>query len=98
MKTISKLLELVKEHYLKFVELDKHRSLCGIVGYLHTLEIITLDELEVLKKYIKNNRPEDSGERAYWYNFNNDWDIALSSPEFVEKRTKWLEEQINLLN
>ena len=94
MRTLSELLKLIKEHYQSLVLNRKQRGLCGTVSDLFSISIITFDEMKVLRVYIDDNCPENSGHGMYWY--DNDWTIAVESQENIEKRVKWLDKHIKL--
>ena len=86
MRTIQELLEIMLKNKSKFCY-----GLCGWVGELRCLKIISYKEEDLLKNYIKNNRPNIFS--------SLDTFINRKSPFFwrsgdIEPRIKWIKKHI----
>jgi hypothetical protein len=81
MRTTKELLELMLEKHHVF-----GMGLCACASRLWYSDVITWEELEGLRHYLKMNKPIDAG-IMYW------WELGEIQP-----RIDWINEQIKLLS
>lgn len=100
MRKTSELLESLSKSYEHSISASyiNFPCLCDSASQLTSpnsnLIQISQEERALLIKYIKDNRPKDSGNYLYWYetHCNN----GTTDPFYIQKRRDWLNYHIKL--
>jgi hypothetical protein len=89
-RTEKELLEVMLSNIHLF-----YKGLCYSNDKLRHHNLITSEEHDVIRKYIKNNRPSKfSSWNAFWNSSN----LFYWSPDNIEHRIKWLKHHIKKLS
>ena len=99
MRTIKELLILVRDNL--YLMKDKHLAsgLCSVASVMEDRHIISMEEYNIILKYLDNNKPANAIKRASLpavidgYQQNRFW----WKPCNITPRLKWLDKQINSL-